>query len=242
MPENPRPIRLPGEPAIPQEPYADPRYEEVTGVVDADFDLFGAEAAAADLSRRLAAVEQPRVRHDAHGDALLWPPYAPARDHVDGPPTGPASLVVFGAFGTPWSRVLGHVLGRVRDRYPSTVCVVWRHFPDPVAHPRAVMMALAAEAAGTHGRFWALTREFLARRHDDPSDLHIALVRAGLDPQRTIAEMRAGIRADRIADDVESAGASGVTYAPALFINGEHYVGELSPRAVAEALAPVWGA
>jgi protein-disulfide isomerase len=99
-------------------------------------------------------------------------------------------------------------------------------------------LMLATEAAGTHGRFWALTRELLARRHDDPSDLHVSLVRAGLDPQRTIAEMRAATGADRIVDDVTSARASGVTYAPALFINGEHYTGELDPGAVVNALAP----
>jgi protein-disulfide isomerase len=120
------------------------------------------------------------------------------------------------------------------------VRISWRHFPDPAAHPRAVMMALATEAAGTHGRFWALTRELLARRHDDPSDLHLSLVRAGLDAPRTILEMRAATGADRVVADVTSALASGVTYAPALFINGEHYGGELDPGAVVKALAPVW--
>jgi hypothetical protein len=116
MPEIPRPIRLPGEPEIPQEPYADPRYDAVPAGVDADFDLFGAKAAAADLTQRLASIRPQRVRHDAHGRALLWPPYAPARDRVDGPASGLATLMVFGAFGTPWSRTLGQVLGRVRDR------------------------------------------------------------------------------------------------------------------------------
>jgi protein-disulfide isomerase len=44
--------------------------------------------------------------------------------------------------------------------------------------------------------------------------------------------MHAGTGADRIADDVSSALASGVTFAPVLFVNGERYGGELDPAVV----------
>jgi protein-disulfide isomerase len=100
------------------------------------------------------------------------------------------------------------------------------------------MLALAAEAAAAHGRFWVLTRELLRLRHDDPIDLHAALVRAGLDPERAGDAMRAGTGADRIAGDVASALASGVAFSPALFINGERYRGELDPAAVLAVLEP----
>jgi len=46
--------------------------------------------------------------------------------------------------------------------------VAWRHYPDPVAHPRAGMLALAAEAAAARGRFWALTRELRAQKKQKP--------------------------------------------------------------------------
>jgi hypothetical protein len=48
--------------------------------------------------------------------------------------------------------------------------------------------------------------------------------------------MRAGTGADRIAEDVASALSSGVTFPPALFVNGEHYEGELDAVAVSAAL------
>jgi len=99
-----------------------------------------------------------------------------------------------------------------------------------------VLLALAGEAATPRGRFWALTRELLALRHHDPADLSAALVRAGLDSARTLADMVAGRGADRIADDTASALASGVTFAPALFIDGERYRGELEPAALLAAL------
>jgi protein-disulfide isomerase len=48
--------------------------------------------------------------------------------------------------------------------------------------------------------------------------------------------MRAGTGMERIASDVESALSSGVTYAPALFIDGARLAGEIEPRAVLAAV------
>jgi hypothetical protein len=203
-------------------------------VPDDDLDVFGAEAAAARLSRRLAEIEPAPTRFDEDGRARLTPPFSAARDRVDGPPWA-RTLVVFGAHATPWSRRLADLLASVRDRYRTTVRVVWRHDPDPATHPRAVIFALAAEAAAPHARFWALTRELLRLRHFDPPDLHAAIVRAGLYGGDILAAMRAGAGSDRIAEDVASARASAVDAAPALFIDGLRYAGELDR-------APLWAA
>jgi protein-disulfide isomerase len=48
--------------------------------------------------------------------------------------------------------------------------------------------------------------------------------------------MRGGTGEDRVAGDVASALASGVTYAPALFIAGERYRGELRATPVLAAI------
>jgi hypothetical protein len=199
-------------------------------------DVFGAEEAAATLAERLERVPAGAVRPAANGRARLEPPLTTTRDRFDGPFTAEAALVVFAAHGTPSSRPLGRVLGHVREHY----LVAWRHFPDPAAHPHAAVFALAAEAAAAHGKFWVLTRELLDLRHFDPRDLHGAMVRAGLDPERALDSMRAGTGAERIVDDVESARASGVAFSPAVFLNGERYDGALEPTAVSEALAARW--
>jgi 2-hydroxychromene-2-carboxylate isomerase len=237
MPEFPRPVRLPGRNDPPAEPYSVPHDEEVPDVVDADVDLFGAEAAAAQLTARIQGLEPSAAAYAADGRAILSPPFSADRDRLDGFAGQRVTLVVFGAFGTPWSRDTGRLLARVRDHHRTSVRIVWRHFPDPVAHPRAAVLALASEVAGAQGRFWALARELLSRSHDDPADLHDALVHSGLDPAQTIERMQAGEGADRIVDDVASALASGVTSAPALFIDGVRYIGEPDPAALSRALA-----
>jgi 2-hydroxychromene-2-carboxylate isomerase len=205
-------------------------------IVDEQTDAYGAEAAAAALAERLAQVRSSAVRAAHDGLDLLAPPFTPGHDRVDGPEWARSILVVFGAHGTPSSRPLGRVLAAVRTRHPATVAIAWRHFPDPAAHPRAAVLALAAEAAAAQGRFWALTRAMLSARHHDPADLSAAMVRAGLDPTRTLGAMRAGTGADRIVADTASALASGVVFTPALFIDGERYRGELEPEAVSAAL------
>jgi hypothetical protein len=237
-PEYPPPIRRPGERLVPREPYAVHR-AETPDVVDEDADLFGAEDAAARLTERLARVEAHAARVAGDGRVLLTPPLAPGRDRIAGPASGPATLVVFAAHGTPWSRSLGAVLDAIRQRHAATAGVAWRHYPDPAAHPRAVILALAVEAAAEAGRFWTITRELLRLRHHDPADLHHAIVRSSLDPEQTLDAMRSGAGADRIAGDVASALASGVTSGPALFIAGERYRGELRPSPVLAAIEGV---
>src|SRR3954467_295327 len=155
-PEFPPPIRLPGERPIPPEPMPIHRRAEVPDVVDEATDRYGVEDTAARLAERLARVEPHAARVADDGAILLTPPLAPAHDRIAGPAWGRATVGVFGAHGTPWSRSLGAVLDAIRQRHPTTVGVAWRHHPDPVAHPRAVVLALAVEAAAQTGRFWTL--------------------------------------------------------------------------------------
>src|SRR5947208_1549120 len=141
----PPPIRLPGEPE-PRREVLEQRHREPPEIVDIPIDAYGAVAAAANLAERLARVRSGAVHVADHGLDLLAPPFARDLDRVDGPPWARSTLVVFGAHGTPSSRQLGRVLAVMRARHPAAVQLAWRHFPDPAAHPRSAVLALAAEA------------------------------------------------------------------------------------------------
>jgi hypothetical protein len=60
-------------------------------------------------------------------------------------------------------------MDHVRQHHVDTVRLAWRHYPNPAAHPRAAILALAAEAAASLRKFWVPARELLALRHDDPA-------------------------------------------------------------------------
>jgi hypothetical protein len=61
------------------------------------------------------------------------------------------TLAVFGAHASPSSRSLGAVIDEVRRRHVATVGVVWRHYPDPAAHPRAAVFASDVASAVASG-------------------------------------------------------------------------------------------
>jgi protein-disulfide isomerase len=213
--------------------------EQAATAVDFDVDVFGAERAAARLTKRLGDVHNSPLRVAGDDRRLLTPPFSPGRDRVDGVDGAPTTLVVFGAFATRWSRAAAQVMDRVREDHPATVAIAWRHYPGPAAHPRATLFALAAEAAAASGSFWAMTRVLLRLRRDHPEDLRGAMVHAGVDPDHALAVMRAGAGSERIVDDVASAQASAVVAAPALFVDGARYDGRLEPAAVSAALGRV---
>lgn len=93
---------------------------------------------------------------------------------------------------------------------------------SPASRPgdAASLLALAAEAAAQGGRFWALHRQLLRLRHDDPPDLHAAIITSGLDPPEVLSAIRSGTGSERIVQDVVSGHASRVSSTPALVING----------------------
>jgi protein-disulfide isomerase len=71
---------------------------------------------------------------------------------------------------------------------------VFRHFPVTSKHPRARVLAAAAEAAGLQGRFWEMHDSLLEDQgHLDDPHLWERAERLGLDLDRFEADIRAGV-------------------------------------------------
>jgi protein-disulfide isomerase len=84
-----------------------------------------------------------------------WRAYA-SEGRVLGPPDAPVTIVEFSDFQCPYCKVLYRSLKAVRVRYPGKVRVVYREYPLEGLHAHAFEAAVAAECAGTQGRFEAL--------------------------------------------------------------------------------------
>ena len=238
MSELPPPIRLPGEPDQPRVPRSTSRRPARDEVVAVD-DLYGAEAAARQLNERLAGSRRlPRGgRRTAvsschrHSSATA----TGSRDCRRRPPRSSSSAHTARRARASWVRCSSSYVRVIPRRSRA------RGGTPPIRSPtpHASLFALAAEAAALTGHFWPLTRELLRLHHHAPRDLHAAMLRAGVDPDRALAAMRAGTGADRIADDVASALASGVIATPALFVDGERWRADLDPELVSGALQAV---
>ncbi len=152
-------------------------------------------------------------------------PVDPERDHYRGPEDAPVTLVEYGDFECPYcgqaERIVRELLSDFGDlRY------VWRHLPLNDVHPHAQLAAEASEAAGAQGRFWDMYDTLLAHQEAlAVRDLFAYADQLGLDGERFREHLRKRKATPRIAEDVESADASGVSGTPTFFINDRRHYG-----------------
>src|SRR3954468_14339345 len=178
----------------------------------------------------------------------------PERDHVRGAPDAPVTLVEYGDYQCPYCGQAEVVIRELLDTFGDELRYVWRHLPLNDVHASAQLAAEAAEAAAAQGRFWDMHDRLLAHQDElGPRDLRLHAEALELDTDRFIEDLRTRAHAQRVADDVRGADASGVAGTPSFFINGQRYQGSYDlatltrevraarSRAVAVALAAASG-
>jgi protein-disulfide isomerase len=149
---------------------------------------------------------------------MLTPPFLREHDHARG--AGGPELVAFGDYEDPETAEAWRVVEDLRARWDGFTAA-WRHLPIGELHPHANGAALAAEGAAAQGRFWDYHDVLLARQ--DALSVPNLLTYAGeigLDVAQLMDDMREGLHAERVLDDVRSAVDSGVLATPALFVEG----------------------
>jgi protein-disulfide isomerase len=103
---------------------------------------------------------------------------------------------------------------------------VFRHFPVVSKHPRARVLAHAAEAAALQGAFWPMHDSLFADQgHLDPPHLWERVRALGLDLDRFERDRKSDAVAERVQRDFRSAISAGVTTTPTLFVNGQAHPG-----------------
>jgi protein-disulfide isomerase len=111
---------------------------------------------------------------------------------------------------------------------------VFRHFPVTSKHPRARVLAAAAEAAGRQGRFWEMHDSLLEDQgHQDDPHLWERAERLGLELERFEVDRRSDAVADRVERDFRSGIRAGVATTPTQFVAGEAHPGVPSAQLVA---------
>jgi Na+/H+ antiporter NhaA len=150
----------------------------------------------------------------------------PDRDHVRGAHDALVTLVEYGDFECSYCGQAESVVRELLASFGDDLRYVWRHLPLNDVHSGAQLAAEAAEAASAQGKFWEFYDALLA--HQDaltPSDLRRHAGELSLDVERFWDELRHHEHASRVAEDVASADASGVSGTPTFFINGRRHHG-----------------
>jgi protein-disulfide isomerase len=161
----------------------------------------------------------------------------PERDHVRGPVDAPVTLLEYGDFECPYCAEAEPVIEKLMARLEGELRYAWRHLPLSDVHPNAQLAAEAAEAAAAQGAFWPMHDRLLAHQGAlAPPDLRRHAEAIGIDPDRFADDLRRRRHAARVAEDVQTADASGVSGTPTFFVNGRRHQGVYDVEALARAV------
>jgi Na+/H+ antiporter NhaA len=159
------------------------------------------------------------------------------RDHIRGPEDALVTLVEYGDFECPYCGQAEPVIRELLSSFGDDLRYVWRHLPLNDVHPTAQLAAEASEAAAAQGKFWEMYDALLADQGDlSPKRIGGHAEEHGLDVERFWDELRRHEHAPRVAEDVGSADASGVSGTPSFFVNGRRHQGAYDVQTLTEAV------
>jgi protein-disulfide isomerase len=160
------------------------------------------------------------------------------RDHVEGDPSAPLTLLEYGDFECPQCGQAYPIVGELRRRFGARLRFAFRHFPLTNVHPHAQRAAETAEWAGGQQAFWRMHDAL----YEDQAHLGDAalLARArvlGLGQASLERAWAAYTYVPRIKEDFLGGIRSGVDGTPTFFINGVRHDGPWDLDSLAAALS-----
>jgi protein-disulfide isomerase len=150
-----------------------------------------------------------------------------ADDHVQGKADAVVTLVQYGDYECPYTRLSRHAVHQLQREFPDSLRFVFRHFPLQEIHPHARAAATAAEAAGAQTDFWTM-HEYLFEHQKalEDTDLQSYAIDLGLDAGRFERDRGSPEIARRIDHDLASGERSGVEGTPTFYVNGVRHDGD----------------
>ena len=140
----------------------------------------------------------------------LTPPVDLDRDHWRGGEGAVVTLVEYGDYQCPYSRMAFRVIQRLKSQLGGQLRFVFRHLPLTRIHPHALVAAHLAEAAALQGRFWPMHQLLFGhQRALEDADLWSYADQLGLDRHRLAADLDARTVWQRVQADADSALQSG---------------------------------
>jgi protein-disulfide isomerase len=161
--------------------------------------------------------------------SLLVPPST--QDWIQGILSAKVVLVMYGDYQCLRSADVYKLIKVIKRELSAAIgedylCFIFRHFPQRQIHPHAQRAAQAAEAAAAQGQFWLMSDTLFDHQQRLEDGFLVEYANdLGLDIPQFLKELSKQVHVDRINEDIEGGIQSGVTTAPALFINGIRYTG-----------------
>jgi protein-disulfide isomerase len=169
------------------------------------------------------------MNDDRSHSSLLIPPST--QDWMQGVLSAKVMLVMYGDYQDSKSADVYKLIKAIRRELSASfgedyLCFIFRHFPQTQIHPQAQRAAQSAQAAAAQGQFWLMHDTLFTHQQKLENGYLIEYANdLGLDIPRFLKDLSKQVQIDRINEDIEGGIQSGVTTAPALFINNIRYTG-----------------
>jgi protein-disulfide isomerase len=169
------------------------------------------------------------MSNDRSRSSLLVPPST--QDWIQGVLSAKVVLVMYGDYQDSRSADVYKMIKVIKQELSvafgeDCLSFIFRHFPQAQIYPQAQRAAQAAQAAAAQGQFWLMHDTLFTHQQKLENGYLIEYANdLGLDIPQFLKELAKQVHSDRINEDIEGGIQSGVTTAPALFINGDRYIG-----------------
>ncbi|MBW4606736.1 MAG: DsbA family protein [Hassallia sp. WJT32-NPBG1] len=169
------------------------------------------------------------MNDDRSRSSLLVPPST--QEHIQGVLSAKVVLVMYGDYQCSRSADVYKMIKAIKRELSASfgenyLCFIFRHFPQAQIHPHAQRAAQAAVAAAAQGQFWLMNDTLFAHQQRLENGYLVEYANdLGLDIPQFLKELSKQVHVDRINEEIESGCKSGITAAPALFINNIRYTG-----------------
>src|SRR2546423_2496116 len=111
------------------------------------------------------------------------------RDHRQGPATAAVTLVQYGDYECPYTRLSTTIVRAIQQQLGEQLRFIYRNFPLAEIHPHALHAALAAEAAAAQGKFWEMHDSLFHHQQTlEDADLEQFAEAVGLDMEQYIRD------------------------------------------------------
>ncbi|HEY9626141.1 MAG TPA: DsbA family protein [Coleofasciculaceae cyanobacterium] len=166
---------------------------------------------------------------DHSHSSLLVPPST--QDWIQGILSAKVVLVMYGDYQDPRSADVYKLIKAIKREFSAAfgedyLCFIFRHFPQAQIYSHAQRAAQAAQAAAAQGQFWLMSDTLFDHQQRLENGYLVEYANdLGLDIPQFLKELSKQVHIDRINEDIDGGIQSGVTTAPALFINGSRYIG-----------------
>lgn len=148
------------------------------------------------------------------------------QDHIKGNSEATVTLVEYSDLQCPACASFVPAIADVMEQYGDSLRFEYKHFPLPI-HRNAIDAAVAAEAAGQQGQFFAYHDILFAKQQEwgvaaNPRALFITYAESlDLDLDTFRRHMNAPVLRDRVQTHFEEARSLGLTGTPSFFLNGQ---------------------